>query len=103
MTDANISKTDLENVCQALGIATDGVKADLIQRLRKHLKGKNRAESNDTELSCRNEEEGPNTMGHDHLSDTSEIDLNQQARTLRELAHLSQKGTEPRDSLENNR
>ncbi|CAG8727738.1 9422_t:CDS:2, partial [Acaulospora morrowiae] len=89
----------LENVCKALGIATDGVKADLIQRLRKHIKGKNHAESNDTELSRRNEEEGLNTMGHDHLSDTSEIDLNQQARTLRELAYLSRKGAEPWDSL----
>ncbi|CAG8583090.1 6897_t:CDS:2, partial [Acaulospora morrowiae] len=54
---------DLKNICQALGIATDRVKADLIQRLRKHLKGKNRAESNDTELFYKNEEKGSNTMG----------------------------------------
>ncbi|CAG8715030.1 2759_t:CDS:1, partial [Acaulospora morrowiae] len=100
MTDANISKTDLENVCQALGIATNGIKADLIQRLRRHLKGKNRAKSNDSEITCRNEEECQNMVGHDHLSDTSEIDLNQQARTLRELARLSRKGVEPRDSLD---
>ncbi|CAG8446642.1 12480_t:CDS:2, partial [Acaulospora morrowiae] len=100
MTDTNISKTDLENICQALGIVIDGVKVDLIQRLRKHLKGKSHAGSNDTELTRRNEEEGQDTTGLDHLSDTSEIDLNHQARTLRELAHLSRKETEPRNSLD---
>ncbi|CAG8706440.1 6993_t:CDS:1, partial [Acaulospora morrowiae] len=67
--------------------------------LRKHLKGKTRAESNNTELSCRNKEKGPNIMDYNHLLDISEINLNQQARTLRELAYLSQKGAEPRDSL----
>ncbi|CAG8504377.1 4451_t:CDS:1 [Acaulospora morrowiae] len=99
MTDANISKTDRENVCQALGIATDGVKADLVQRIRKCLKGKNRADSCDTEGNGREEDEDTNTVVHDNHSDTSEIgDLNQQARTLKELAYLSRKGIELPDA-----
>ncbi|CAG8454456.1 8531_t:CDS:2 [Acaulospora morrowiae] len=99
MTDANISKTDLENVCQALGIATDGVKADLIQRIRRCLKGKNHADSCNTEGNGREEDEDTNTVVHDNYSDTSEIgDLNQQARTLKELAHLSRKGIELSDA-----
>ncbi|CAG8776193.1 13659_t:CDS:1, partial [Acaulospora morrowiae] len=95
MTDANISKTDLENVCQALGIATDGVKADLVQRIRRYLKGKSRADSCDTEGNGREEDEDMNTVVHDNYSDISEIgDLNQQARTLKELAYLSRKEME---------
>ncbi|CAG8479727.1 15833_t:CDS:1, partial [Acaulospora morrowiae] len=87
MPNANISKNDLENVCQALGIATDGVKADLVQRIR-CLKGKNRADSCDTEGNGREEDEATNTVVHDNYSDTSEIgDLKQQARTLKELAY----------------
>ncbi|CAG8559360.1 10020_t:CDS:2 [Acaulospora morrowiae] len=110
MTDTNISKTDFKNVCQALGIATDGVKADLVQRIRRYLKGKSRADSCDTEGNGREEDEDTNTVVYDNYSDTSEIgNLNQQARTLKnqlekeQLTTVENNGDESKLNLANNR
>ncbi|CAG8789188.1 34078_t:CDS:2, partial [Racocetra persica] len=36
MTDSNISKNDLSDICRSLGISTEGNKADLVQRLKKY-------------------------------------------------------------------
>ncbi|CAG8635578.1 15970_t:CDS:1 [Acaulospora morrowiae] len=93
MADANISKNDLENVCQALGISTEGVKSDLVQRLRKHLKGKNRAFSHESEESYRSEGGNSNTQLLDDGLETTEMqNLSSQAKTLKELAYQSRKG-----------
>ncbi|CAG8492270.1 1247_t:CDS:2, partial [Acaulospora morrowiae] len=93
MADANISKNYLENECQALGISTDGVKSDLVQRLRKHLKGKNRAFSHESEGSYRSEGGDSNTQLLDDGLETTEMqNLSLQAKTLKELAYQSRKG-----------
>ncbi|CAG8485655.1 21173_t:CDS:2 [Cetraspora pellucida] len=34
MLESDLSKGDLEELCCALGVSTDGVKADLVQRLK---------------------------------------------------------------------
>ncbi|CAG8684057.1 14889_t:CDS:2, partial [Dentiscutata erythropus] len=36
MSESNLSKSDLEEICHSLGLPSEGVKADLIQRLRSH-------------------------------------------------------------------
>ncbi|CAG8486630.1 5686_t:CDS:2, partial [Scutellospora calospora] len=35
-TDSNLSKNDLEDICRNHGLPTEGVKADLVQRLKIH-------------------------------------------------------------------
>ncbi|CAG8444546.1 2546_t:CDS:2 [Scutellospora calospora] len=35
-TDSNLSKNNLEDICRNLGLPTEGVKADLVQRLKIH-------------------------------------------------------------------
>ncbi|CAG8501407.1 7969_t:CDS:1, partial [Dentiscutata erythropus] len=34
MSESNLSKGDLEELCHAVGVSTEGVKADLVQRLK---------------------------------------------------------------------
>ncbi|CAG8561546.1 12397_t:CDS:2 [Racocetra fulgida] len=85
MAESNLSKAVLEDICRGLGLATEGVKADLVQRIKEYTLydvRKQQTESNenmDDEMNI--DEQLPDSLSEG--SGTSA--LNFQAHSLCEL------------------
>ncbi|CAG8600686.1 19524_t:CDS:1, partial [Cetraspora pellucida] len=107
MSESNLSKAVLDDICRGLGLPTDGVKADLVQRIKDYTLDdvrKQQVGSNETIAEEMNlEEQLPDSLSEG--SGTS--GLNFQARSLQQLVqNTRQKGKavlvetdEPRNSV----
>ncbi|CAG8824301.1 24869_t:CDS:1, partial [Racocetra persica] len=84
MTDSNISKNDLSDICHSLGVSTEGNKADLVQRL-KDFQGYGFYEKNANELCVNIDDE---SVISDYPNETTET-LNPETQALRELLRKS--------------
>ncbi|RIB05866.1 hypothetical protein C2G38_2218518 [Gigaspora rosea] len=91
VSDTNLSKNDLEEICRGLGIPTEGTKADLIQKIRDYSNEGNRIRPEQSENEkMLNDDENDDLMETDYLNDEEDIlEYDPQAQTLRELAQKS--------------
>ncbi|CAG8605917.1 20605_t:CDS:2 [Dentiscutata erythropus] len=87
MSESNLSKGDLEELCRAFGVSTDGVKADLVQRL-KQLSSEVGQNPNSVE------ETGETSLGNcdvddqgDHVFEVNDFNIDPVAQSLKELAY----------------
>ncbi|CAG8802822.1 7331_t:CDS:2, partial [Racocetra persica] len=53
MSDTNLSKNDLEEICRGFRISTEGTKAELVQRIRDYSSAENRTRPEQTVKSKR--------------------------------------------------
>ncbi|CAG8774395.1 11488_t:CDS:1, partial [Dentiscutata heterogama] len=87
MSELNLSKGDLQELCRAFGVSTDGVKVVLVQRL-KQLSSKvgqnpnSVKETGETSLgNCDADDQG------DHVIEVDDFDISSVAQSLKELAY----------------
>ncbi|CAG8778874.1 424_t:CDS:2 [Dentiscutata erythropus] len=88
MLESNLSKEDLEELCRAFSISTEGVKADLVQRLKHFSAAVSKNPDNIEETGEMNVGIFDFDESEDHVHrDDFNIDL--EARSLKELAYKS--------------
>ncbi|CAG8589257.1 6407_t:CDS:1, partial [Racocetra persica] len=83
MSDSNISKNDLLDICCSLGISTKGNKADLVQRLKEYQT--NRSHENNVDgMKFTNDKADDESVISNYHTETTEI-LSPEIQMLREL------------------
>ncbi|CAG8556824.1 8317_t:CDS:2, partial [Dentiscutata erythropus] len=88
MSESNLSKSDLEELCRAFGVSTNGVKADLVQSLKQFSTEASKNLDNvegtgETGVGTFDIDESENHMYGDDL------DIDPEARLLKKLAYRS--------------
>ncbi|CAG8617380.1 28372_t:CDS:1, partial [Racocetra persica] len=83
ISDLNISKNDLSDICRSLGISTEGNKADLVQRLKEYQTNGSH-ENNVDGMKFTNDKADDESGISDYHTETTEI-LSPETQMLREL------------------
>ncbi|RIB30579.1 hypothetical protein C2G38_2152359 [Gigaspora rosea] len=85
-SDTNLSKSDLEEVCRDLGIPTEGMKADLIHKIRDFSNEGNCDISEQSENTKKVCDENDDELTDKYLDEEEDIlEYNPQMQTLRKL------------------
>ncbi|CAG8743598.1 5758_t:CDS:2 [Cetraspora pellucida] len=111
MTESNLSKSDLLEICSSLGLSTEGNKMDLIQKLKEYsgvtTRGKGKEKETLTSTSNLGQEIADNvSIISDHTETSAVLDVNPEGRaqTLRDLLQNEKRTTWgiPLDNLPRN-
>ncbi|CAG8850665.1 28000_t:CDS:1, partial [Racocetra persica] len=86
MTESNLSKSDLLEICSSLGLPTEGNKMDLVQKLKEYSGVINRGKGKEKDVLA-----GPSTLGQE-IADDASIVYSQQT----EISATLNPNTEPR-------